>query len=176
MKSINLASIDLNLLVAFEALLEERSVTGAARRLDLGQPAMSAALRRLRFLFEDELFIRIDKEMRPTSKAMDLAPGILVALRHIRQTVKASRTFDPASAQRSFTISSSDYTSFVVAPALLQFCSRVAPGLDLRMIEFEKDSVGLLLEQGEIDLALGVFRTHPSAHFAYHCLKNGSSA
>ena len=161
MKSINLASIDLNLLVAFEALLEERSVTGAARRLALGQPAMSAALGRLRALFDDELFIRISKEMRPTSKAMDLAPGILTALRHIRQTVEASRTFAPASAQRSFAIGSSDYTSFVMVPALLEFCSRVAPGLDFRMIEFEKDSVGTLLEQGEIAIALGVFPNPP---------------
>ena len=77
MKSINLASIDLNLLVTFEALLEERSVTGAARRLNLGQPAMSAALGRLRYLFGDELFVRIGKEMRPTSKATELAPVVL---------------------------------------------------------------------------------------------------
>ena len=161
MKSINLASIDLNLLVTFEALLEERSVTGAARRLNLGQPAMSAALGRLRSLFGDELFVRIGKEMRPTSKATELAPGIVAALRQIRQTVEASRTFDPTSVEQSFRISSSDYTSFVVVPPLLDFCHQTAPSLDLRIIEFEKDSVSQLLEQGGIDVALGVFPVLP---------------
>ncbi len=161
MKSIKLASVDLNLLVTFEALLLERSVTSAARQLNLGQPAMSAALRRLRSLFGDELFVRIGKEMRPTSKAMELAPGILAALRQIRQTVEASRTFDPTSAQQSFALSSSDYTSFVVVPPLLEFCRRAASGLDFRMVEFEKDSVGELLEQGESDMALGVFPDPP---------------
>lgn len=161
MKSINLASIDLNLLVAFEALLEERSVTGAARRINLGQPAMSAALGRLRSLFGDELFIRCGKEMRPTTKAIEIAPGILSALRQIRQTVEASKTFEPASTERSFAIGSSDYTSFVVVPPLLEFCQDTASGLDLRMIGFEKDSVGELLEQGAINVALGIFPNPP---------------
>lgn len=157
----NLASIDLNLLVAFEALLEEHSVTGAARRISLGQPAMSAALGRLRLLFGDELFVRTGKEMRPTAKAMEIAPGILSALRQIRQTVEFSQTFDPATAKQSFVIGSPDYISSVVIPPLLEFCKRAASGLDFRMIDFNKDSVGDLLEQGEIDVALGVFPDPP---------------
>ncbi|HEY9642788.1 MAG TPA: LysR family transcriptional regulator [Coleofasciculaceae cyanobacterium] len=157
MKSINLAAIDLNLLVAFEALFEERSVTAAAQRLHLGQPAMSAALGRLRTLFEDKLFIRIGREMQPTSKALEIAPGILAALQQVRHTLEASQLFDPSSSQRSFAIGSSDYTSYVVLPKLLEFCSKIAPGLDFRVIGFEKDSVGELLEQGVIDVALGVF-------------------
>ncbi len=156
----NLASVDLNLLVAFEALIEERSVTGAARRLNLGQPAMSAALGRLRALFGDELFIRIDKQMQPTTKALELAPGISSALRQIRQTIETSQTFEPAVTQRSFAISSSDYTSFVVIPTLIQLCSQAAPGLNFQIVKFQKDKVSELLEQGEIDVALGVF-PHP---------------
>ncbi|MBR8837521.1 MAG: LysR family transcriptional regulator [Stigonema ocellatum SAG 48.90 = DSM 106950] len=161
MKSIELSSVDLNLLVAFEALFEERSVTGAAQRLYLGQPAMSAALGRLRTLFEDELFIRIGREMQPTSKALEIAPGILAALDQIRQTLEASQTFDPATTERSFTIGSSDYTSFVVVPKLLAFFQQFAPGINVRLIGFEKNSVGELLEQGSIDLALGVFPNPP---------------
>ena len=72
---IDLSAIDLNLLVAFEVLFEEKSVTAAATRLYLGQPAMSAALARLRILFQDDLFIRLGREMQPTAKALEIAPG-----------------------------------------------------------------------------------------------------
>ncbi|MBW4470623.1 MAG: LysR family transcriptional regulator [Stenomitos rutilans HA7619-LM2] len=161
MKSINLAAIDLNLLVAFEALLEQRSVTKAAEQLQIGQPAMSAALNRLRVLFEDELFVRLGRQMEPTLKALAIAPGILAALQQIRQTITCSQTFDPTSSDRTFAIGSSDYTSFVLVPLLLEFSHQVAPSLNFQMIGFEKDSVGGLLEQGAIDIALGVFPNPP---------------
>ncbi len=158
MKSINLASVNLNLLLAFQVLFEERSVSGAAQRLNLGQPAMSAALARLRTLFDDALFVRIGHEMCPTPRALAIAPSILSALAQIQQTLQANPTFDPAVEKRSFTISSSDYTSFVVLPALIKHCSQVAPGIDFRFVAFEKDKISASLEGGEIDLALGVFQ------------------
>lgn len=161
MKSIDLSAIDLNLLVAFETLLEERSVTRAAHRLHLGQPAMSAALGRLRSLFEDELLIRLGKVMQPTSKALAVAPGILAALQQLRQTLEHSQVFDPATSQRHLAIGSPDYTSFVVVPPLLEFCAQNAPHLNFRFSEYQKDEVGVVLEQGELDLALGVFPTPP---------------
>jgi DNA-binding transcriptional LysR family regulator len=161
MKSINLAAIDLNLLVAFEALLEERSVTKAAERLQIGQPAMSASLNRLRVLFEDELFVRLGRQMQPTLKAQAIAPGILAALHQIRQTITTSQPFDPRFSDRTFTIGSSDYTSFVLVPPLLAFSQQSAPFLKFQMIEFNKDRVGELLEQGMIDVALGVFPDLP---------------
>jgi DNA-binding transcriptional LysR family regulator len=161
MKSINLAAIDLNLLVAFEALLEQHSVTKAAEQLQIGQPAMSAALSRLRILFDDELFVRLGRQMQPTLKAQAIAPGILSALQQIRQTVTASQTFEPSVSDRTFTIGSSDYTSFVLMPPLLKFSLQNAPSINVQMIEFEKDRVGDLLEQGEIDVALGVFPNPP---------------
>lgn len=92
MKSINLAALDLNLLVAFEALIELHSVTKAAEQLQIGQPAMSASLQRLRVLFEDELFVRLGREMQPTLKAQAIAPSILAALHQIRQAVELSQT------------------------------------------------------------------------------------
>jgi DNA-binding transcriptional LysR family regulator len=161
MKSINLATIDLNLLIAFEALLEQRSVTKAAEQLQIGQPAMSAALSRLRVLFEDELFVRLGRQMQPTLKAQAIAPGILAALQQIRQAITASQTFEPTSSDRIFAIGSSDYSSFVLMPPLLELSRRTAPFIDFRMIGFEKDSIGDLLEQGEIDVALGVFPNPP---------------
>ncbi|MBW4443361.1 MAG: LysR family transcriptional regulator [Plectolyngbya sp. WJT66-NPBG17] len=167
MKSINLSEIDLNLLVAFEALLEERSVTLAAQRLHLGQPAMSAALGRLRIVFEDELFIRMGRKMQPTSKAILIASGILAALNQIRQTLEASQVFDPDASSRRFEIGSSDYTSYVMLPSLLEFCGQHAPHLNFRLIGYEKDSLGELLEQGTIDVALGVFPTLPQQT---HCI------
>ena len=161
MKSIDLTAIDLNLLVAFEALLEQRSVTKAAERLQIGQPAMSASLGRLRILFDDESFVRLGRQMQPTLKAQSLAPGILAALQQIRQTITASQVFEPTSSNRTFAIGSSDYTSFVLAPPLLEFSQQTAPSLNFHLIGFEKDGVGELLEQGAIDLALGVFPNPP---------------
>jgi DNA-binding transcriptional LysR family regulator len=166
MKSIDLSKIDLNLLVAFEALLEEQSVTAAAQRLNLGQPAMSAALNRLRLLFQDELLIRVGKEMQPTSKALELAPGILAALQQVRQTLENHQVFDPMSSQRILTMGSPDYTSYVLIPALLEFCAENAPNLNFRFREYQKDQIRELLEQGEMDLALGVFPTPPQR---IHC-------
>lgn len=161
MKSIDLASIDLNLLVAFEALFEERSVTAAAKRLYLGQPAMSAALGRLRILFNDELFIRIGREMQPTSKAAAIAPDIFAALRQIRHTIEFSQTFNPSLAQINFAIGSADYTSFVILPKLLEHCREKAPSLNFQMIGFEKDNIGEMLEQSTIQIGLGVFPNPP---------------
>jgi DNA-binding transcriptional LysR family regulator len=161
MKSINLAAIDLNLLVAFEALITERSVTKAAEKLQIGQPAMSSSLNRLRVLFEDDLFVRLGQQMQPTVKAKAIAPNILAVLHQIRQTILASNLFDPVSSDRTFAIGSSDYTSLVIVPPLLEFSSQNAPLINFHMVGFEKDSVGELLEKGIIDLALGVFPDPP---------------
>jgi DNA-binding transcriptional LysR family regulator len=161
MKSIQLAQIDLNLLVTFETLFEERSVTTAAQRLYLGQPAMSAALGRLRTLFGDELFIRVGREMQPTSKAIEIAPGIADALARIRQTIQSSQEFEPASDRRDLAIASADYMSFLVMPKLIAYCHQFAPNLNFRTIEFDKDNIGDLLEKGVVDLALGVFPNPP---------------
>ncbi|WP_017651882.1 LysR family transcriptional regulator [Fortiea contorta] len=158
---IDLSGVDLNLLVAFEVLFEERSVTVAAQRLYLGQPAMSATLGRLRTLFEDELFIRIGREMQPTAKALEIAPSISAALKQIRQMLESSQNFDPATAKNTFTIGSSDYTSYVIMPKLLEVCRQIAPGIDFRLIGFDKSCVGELLEQREIDFALGLFQEPP---------------
>lgn len=157
----NLASVDLNLLLAFEALFEERGVTAAARRIGLGQPGMSAALRRLRALIGDELFVRAAGEMRPTAKALEIAPGITAALAQLRRTLETSIGFDPATAARNFTLGSTDYTALVLLPDLMAHIRQYAPGVNLQVVGYEKGTVPDILDRGEVDVALGVFPKPP---------------
>jgi DNA-binding transcriptional LysR family regulator len=158
---IDLSAIDLNLLVAFEALYAERSVTGAAQRIHMGQPAMSAALGRLRSLFADDLFVRVGREMKPTAKADAIAPQLLSALQTIRATLVEPQFFDPASSQRAFTIATSDYLANSLLPMLLGILNQQAPHIDIRLTTVEKESFITLLEDGIIDLALGTFTGLP---------------
>lgn len=161
MKSINLADIDLNLLVAFLAIYEERSVTGAAKRVFLGQPAMSAALGRLRSLFDDELFMRSGRVMQPTRKAEAIAPDIRDILDRVEGVLQTSQTFDPATAQVEIAIAASDYSTVAIVPKLLAHCAEAAPGLNFRLINYEKDAVAALLESGAVEVAFGVFDEPP---------------
>lgn len=152
----NLAAIDLNLLVAFEALIEERHVTRAGDRIGLAQPSMSSALRRLRELFGDELFLRTASGMQPTEKALALARPIGAALAQIRETLAPQPDFDPATARWRFTIAVTDYGDLVVVPALIALLRRDAPGIDIavRPITEGRDAVARL-ERGELDALIG---------------------
>jgi DNA-binding transcriptional LysR family regulator len=149
---------DLNLLAAFEALHVERSVTGAARRQGIGQPAMSAALARLRRLFDDELFVRVGASMQPTPRAEALGPRIEEALALLRATLGSDVAFDPRTATRCFTIAASDGVTLAVMPRVLALLRREAPGAALRVIGFDKAQVAGMLERGEADLVLGAFQ------------------
>lgn len=141
--------------------MEQRSVTKAAEKLQIGQPAMSASLNRLRVVFEDDLFVRLGRQMHPTVKAQAISPSILAALQQIRQTIASSQSFNATDSDRTFNIGSSDYSSFAIVPPLLQFCQQNAPFINLNTIGFEKDGVGDLLEHGMIDVALGVLPNPP---------------
>ncbi len=163
MKLIDLSAIDLNLLVAFEALYAEQNVTGAAQRLHVGQPAMSAALGRLRSLFADDLFVRVGREMRPTAKADAIAPQVAVALNAIRAALSKPQAFSPASSRQVFTLATSDYFASLIVPKMLKLFRDQAPYIDLRFITVEKESFVELLEGEVIDVALGTF-AHLPAH------------
>lgn len=154
--TMNLASVDLNLLVAFEALIEERHVTRAAGRIGLAQPSMSSALRRLRELFDDELFLRTASGMQPTEKALALARPVSAALEQIRGALAPQRGFDPATSYRRFAIAVTDYGDLIVVPALIGLLRREAPGIDLavRPITDAHDAVARL-ERGELDALIG---------------------
>jgi DNA-binding transcriptional LysR family regulator len=152
----NLAAVDLNLLVAFEALMEERHVTRAAQRIGLAQPSMSSALSRLRALFDDELFVRTAKGMQPTAKALALVQPICEALGQIRGVFDPGQAFDPATARHRFTVGVTDYGDLIVVPALVKALRKEAPGVDLTVRPIINGTDGLAsVERGEIDALIG---------------------
>lgn len=153
-----LASLDLNLLLAFEALNETRSVSRAAERMGMRQPAMSAALGRLRIAFSDQLFVRAAGAMQPTPRAVRLATGIARALAELRSAMEDA-PFEPLATTRAFTIASTDYTTLVILPHVMAALKREAPLVDIRIVGYDKGDVPDLLDRGEIDVALGVFRS-----------------
>lgn len=156
-----LQDIDLNLLVALDALLAERSVTRAARRLGLGQPATSAALARLRIMFGDPLLLRSGAGMARSELAERLAPVVAEALAGLSEALAAAVPFDPATSTRAFTLGSTDYTSQVLLPPLLARLRREAPSIDLRIRGYAKEEVRGLLASRAADLVLGTLRPPP---------------
>lgn len=157
----NLADFDLNLLVVFEALSSERSVTKAARRLGIRQPAMSASLSRLRVLFGDQLFVRSAGQMRPTAKAEQLMAPIHTALNAAREALGETDRFAANVAGQTLTIASTDYTSLVLMPAVVAAVERSAPNVNLRVIGYDKDEIADLLADSQVSLAVGVFSSVP---------------
>src|SRR5687768_1811624 len=115
----DIRSVDLNLLVALDVLLAERNVTRAAARLSLSQSAMSAALARLRVLFNDPLLLRTSGGMLPTSKGTELAAPVKQVLEDIGRIVQPSDCFDPSTATVKFTIAASDYVEWAILPQLV---------------------------------------------------------
>jgi LysR family transcriptional activator of mexEF-oprN operon len=146
---------DLNLLLAFEALMRERSVTNAAARLGVGQPAMSYSLSQLRALLGDELFVRVGSNMQPTPRALELAGPIARILDDIRRSVLSQRQFDPASEQCVFRIGASDQVQTTLIPQLISDLRHGAPKIQLVFQTVDRDRVGSLLESGEVDVAVG---------------------
>jgi DNA-binding transcriptional LysR family regulator len=152
----NLASIDLNLLLVFDALMTERHVTRAGQRIGLSQPAVSAALNRLRGVLEDDLFVRQGGEMVPTARALALAEPITDALRRVELALRASAPFDPATIRRDFTVRGVDYVGYLMIPSLIANLASSAPGIVVRCVDAQTGSVPQLLEEGRIDLAIEV--------------------
>src|SRR6266851_4314879 len=128
----NLRSVDLNLLVVFDALMAERNVTRAAERNGLSQPAVSKALNRLRFLFDDPLFVRRDRAMEPTARALELAGPIHGALADISRTLTLPGAFDPATVSAIVKIATIDLYHTSLLPCLIQYLRRHAPHIDLQ--------------------------------------------
>ncbi len=125
--------LDLNLLLAFESLMAERSVTRAAERMSVGQPAMSASLARLRTFFGDPLLVRDGRSLVPTSRALELTASFQEALDLIDSTLRASRGFDPHTAHRTFTIMASDYVLLLLLGPLVAELEAEAPNLRLNI-------------------------------------------
>lgn len=149
--------IDLNLLVAFDALMKERHVTRAATQVGVSQPAMSAALSRLRKLLGDPLFLRSAEGLLPTARARDLSEPIARALGQIEATLVNRPQFVAAKASQTFKLGLSDYPAFVLLPSLLQALAEQAPGVSVNVHAFNnRDHAVDLLDAGVIDAAVGV--------------------
>lgn len=149
----NLASVDLNLLVALDALLTERSVTRAADRLGLSQPGMSNTLARLRKLFGDPLLVREGLTLVPTPRAGSLRQPVQEALSLIQHALEDRPGFDPASDHATFTVSCSDYSLLMLIGPLVRRLAAAAPGLTIQVLPRAPDAVRLLRD-GEADLVI----------------------
>ncbi len=145
--------MDLNLLVVFDTLMAERNVTRAAARNGLSQPAVSKALSRLRYLFDDPLFVLRDRAMEPTARARELAGPIRSALADISKTLMLPAEFDPATIRATLRIATNDLYHTSLLPSLIQHLRAHAPGVDLQV---RANDCSRLLEQlaaGEVDIA-----------------------
>lgn len=148
------SKIDLNLLAALDALLTERNVTRAARRLNLSQPALSAQLARLRRLFGDPLLLPAQRGLIPTQRALDLQEPLRRALEEIRGVLLAGSAFDPATADLTVSMAASDYGQYAVLMPLAVALGREAPGLRLAFRALDAANLAQQMERGEVDVAL----------------------
>lgn len=155
----NIAAADLNLLVALEALLEERSVTRASRRIGLSQPAMSAALRRLRLLFRDPLFTRVAGGIEPTPRVLEIAVPVRAGLAQLRRALEGDSVFDASTSNRTFRLAMTDYAEWLLLPGLQAVLDRDAPGIRLQVRRLDRlfEPPEAELRSGAIDLAIGFF-------------------
>lgn len=150
----DLRNMDLNLLVALEALLREESVTRAARELGRSQSAVSHALNRLRKEFDDELLVRSGRSMVRTGRGDELLEPLREALDRLGQVVASGGLFDPRESEAAFEIATNDYAQFVLLPPLIEKLQRRAPNIDLRVRELGSEPPTKRLATGAVDMAL----------------------
>jgi len=157
----DIRNVDLNLLVALDALLAERSVSRAAVRLHLSQPAASALLARLRELFGDPLLLRSARGMLPTPRALELLGPVRQVLDEIDALIQPRAAFDAARAQHTFTLSASDYVEYALLPTLVDYLERQAPGVRLAVRPLDLQTVAKQMESGEVDLCVTGLQNAP---------------
>jgi DNA-binding transcriptional LysR family regulator len=150
---VNLRTFDLNLLRVLGAVLDEPQVSSAARRLNLSQPATSAALTRLRNALGDPLLVRAGNQMVPSALAQELRPKVRRLLAEIEQTLRAPADFSPANSERSFRIAANDYAVTTVLSPLLEHLQQYAPRVSLEILPLEDDFDKRLAEDN-YDLAV----------------------
>ncbi len=143
--------LDLNLLVALDAMLTERSISRAAERLHISQSAMSNALARLRDYFEDELLVQVGRKMALTPQAEVLGEAVRDVLMRVDTTITARPRFDAATAERGFRLFVSDYTVVTLIPPLLALAQQQAPGVTFQLMP-QVAQQQRALERGEVDL------------------------
>lgn len=156
----NLRSIDLNLLVIFDALMTERHVTRAAVRIAMSQPAMSNALSRLRHIFKDELFVRTAGRMEPTPRALELGAAVQQILRQAERLMSTDVAFDAATSDREFSARMSDLVGYLALPRIARHLRREAPRMSLNIVHVSPDETIKALENDTLDLALSMGLRH----------------
>jgi DNA-binding transcriptional LysR family regulator len=152
MSQLNFAALDLNLLRVFDAMLDERSVTRAGDRLNLTQSAVSHALRRLREVIGDDLFVRRSSGMEPTPRALEIGPALHAGLLQL-QAALAPMAFDPATTERRFVLAAGSYACAVLIPPLVERMRRHAPSANLQIVT---SGLGAIdgLDAGRVDAAI----------------------
>jgi DNA-binding transcriptional LysR family regulator len=166
---VRLGAVDLNLLVVFDAVMRERSVTRAGRRLGMSQSAMSHALSRLRHLMKDDLFARTPKGMIPTQRAEQLAPDVRAALDNLQRSLEPPH-FDPKTAKGTFRIALENYLSFVLVGPLAARLSKNAPGITLDVRPGGNLNVFDLMDERELDLAICALPQDYGKRFSHRML------
>lgn len=160
----NLWSFDLNLLVAFDALMKERSVTKAAVRLKIQQPAMSHNLGTLRTLLQDELFVRVGQVMQPTHRALRFAEAVEQILSRTQQAIVTPASFEPGQAEQIFRIGFSSELEVLLVPRLAAVLNEIAPGIKVLARAVDPELVHKLLDDNIIDLGVGCYDDGNNRH------------
>ena len=159
-----LRKIDLNLLLAFSVLMQERNVSRAAERLLLGQPGLSAALKRLRETLDDELFVRVGRGLQPTARALAIAPAIEDALSGIERAIRPPDAFDPKSWQGEFRIGMCDNLESAFFGPLVARLRELSPGARLIGVAADKHDSARMLDDGAYDFSVAVHEEPASWH------------
>ena len=155
--SVDLRLFDLNLLVAFDALIQERSVTRAAKRMRVGQPAMSHSLSTLRVLLQDKLLVRVGNGMDPTRRALLLHERVADGLAALQGAVRLSETFDPTREERTFRLGFASDVELVLMPSLMALLREQAPRIRIVGHLVDAREVERMLDDGRLDVAIGCF-------------------
>jgi LysR family transcriptional regulator, nod-box dependent transcriptional activator len=163
-KLLNLRTVDLNLLVVLDALLAERNVSRAGRRIGLSQSAMSAALARLRIVFRDPLLVRSGRNLALTQRAEELIIPIREILNRVAQTISEGPQFNPRTDSRSFAISASDYSTLILVAPLVRRLAVEAPNVKIHILPRFKD-IPHLLKTGQADMAIEPIELFADANF-----------
>ncbi|MEJ7931506.1 LysR family transcriptional regulator [Ramlibacter sp. AN1015] len=156
MSSPNFRTLDLNLLRVFDQVMAERNLTRAARNLSMTQPAVSNALARLRDFLDDRLVVRSGYGVEPTPRALALWPAVSEALRQLEASI-APGSFAAAEASNTFVLAMADATAAELMPGLVEIIEREAPGISVRVLPLTTRDPRRLLDEGQIDLAVGYF-------------------
>jgi DNA-binding transcriptional LysR family regulator len=169
--AMELKDVDLNLLLVFHHLLIERRVSAVAAKLGVTQPGVSNALKRLRLLLGDELFLRTSRGMEPTPYATQLAEPIGSALRTIHNSLNEVSAFDPASSTRKFTLGMSDIGEIHLLPKLMEVLALCAPSVSISTVRNTMVNLQDEIEAGRVDLAIGLLPQLKSGYFQRRLFK-----